>query len=1022
MSVIRQQNWLGQQRVDLPHLRSIESSITADFDVLVGQGMAGDAALVLRGFEMTGIAVGAPATSLSVVTASGIVFNRRATEAGTFLSVPANRAAETLNPITNSRVVGGWVLGATNYIGLDYTREADATTTDLVQFISNTTRLESPRQVPLGKTLDYQIEITAVPFSSQTHLVPIAKVVLDASGFVVSVEDARPLMFRLGSGGDNPQPLSSFSLWTRTEGGSVIDNTLFQGGDKSVTSLKSWMDAVMTRLWESSGGEHWYSATADRNVTLITYGPTLASGEYFSWNLGSETLSWQGLRLLFDNSTSYNADIANGSVVGLKAGEVLYVDADRTKFYAAAWAATTAYVAGDIVVKSLLAYEATVAGTSGGTGPTGTGAAIVDGTVTWKYVGPGVAGGLTPAKAALGTLGTGSPAGSRWILAWRRADQVFVRGWRYPVGTLFTPATTAAQGVLKISRDYAGTNIGATSSLNNPIAISDRGGIITTPLAAQVGLGINAGASALAGLSVGPGGFFDTVTAGFPQSAILGAANGSDWAGVTGMGQSEPGVLGLNMATPSALPDAAYSQAFPVAGIDTVGFTGMFGVSGVNSTIVSLLGGTLPTYLLRSGGIFAGNDVTANASGVVGLGGINGGVGVYGVATGSGAGTYSGSGVVGLAVGGSGLFGDGSQVAPALGATTTVLATASSGVRGRGGGTGAGVVGLGGATNGPGGQFSAGASGGSGVVGTTQNAPVPSLQAAGAFRAVTERALAAQNASNTTPTAEFVNTGTNSAIKATSSGATATASLENTSPGIVLEVTGATSGAAVIVDNTAGTGRAATMDNSSATEPTMWLGNGAAGGVPLQLSSDGPAIEYMDSASNGPRYPTGKTMKKVLGGGDFVLSTAVNGAPGVTLSSAGPSYFFGVTYSGGAGNANWVGAFTLPLNARIDSINVRVDHSGTTAGVTLSAEFLKVVKTSTNWTTATVAVGGALAIGAAASVLTITPVNGALADRTVNSNDESFAINLASTGTTNTTFVRIRWVEINYTMFETLSW
>ncbi len=34
--ILRQQNWLGQQRVDAPHLRSLESSAAADFDVLAG--------------------------------------------------------------------------------------------------------------------------------------------------------------------------------------------------------------------------------------------------------------------------------------------------------------------------------------------------------------------------------------------------------------------------------------------------------------------------------------------------------------------------------------------------------------------------------------------------------------------------------------------------------------------------------------------------------------------------------------------------------------------------------------------------------------------------------------------------------------------------------------------------------------------------------------------------------------------------------------------------------------------------
>lgn len=67
--------------------------------------------------------------------------------------------------------------------------------------------------------------------------------------------------------------------------------------------------------------------------------------------------------------------------------------AGATLVAAAVWAATTAQAVGDRVVSDTpeKIYEATTAGTTGMTAPTGTGSAIVDGTVTWRYVGLGSA-------------------------------------------------------------------------------------------------------------------------------------------------------------------------------------------------------------------------------------------------------------------------------------------------------------------------------------------------------------------------------------------------------------------------------------------------------------------------------------------------------------------------------------------------------------------------------------------------------------------------------------------------------
>lgn len=449
MAILRQQNLLGQQRVDVPHLRALESGVAADFDALVGRLLTGEHPLVVRGLTVSGAGVGNAASNLSVLTADALVANLNAVPAGSLLWVPADRAAETLNPLTNARVRGAWVPGTRNYVGMEFTRLADDSTVDLVKFQDETTLKEQPRLVDLGKVLDYRFVITVVPLGSQPDLVPVLAADLDSNGLLANIIDSRPLMFRLGSGGDTPDTKHSFSGWSRREVTGATDNTAFTGGDKSIASLKDWQDAVMTRLWEVGGGEFWYSGTADRNVRLITLGTPSVSGEYFTWNSGTGLLAWQGLRLLMDNSQGYSVEIASGSAT-LYPGQVLYVDLPRSGFYAPAWSAAT-YAIGDLRVNNSLTYECTTAGTSV-TGPTGTGIGIADGgTARWKYVGPGTAGSLVATTADLVNLGTGSPPGSRWVLAWRTGDQVFSRDWRYPIGTTWTPATTTTTGVVKLN-------------------------------------------------------------------------------------------------------------------------------------------------------------------------------------------------------------------------------------------------------------------------------------------------------------------------------------------------------------------------------------------------------------------------------------------------------------------------------------------------------------------------------------------------------------------------------------------
>lgn len=399
MATIRQANILGQARIDVPHLRALESAVAADFDLLAGKILGGSKALVVRGFEIiTSGAIGSPATSLQIVVANGILVHPLASESGSIFVVPSDQAAEVLST-TNANVSGSFTPGQVNYVGVDLRRLADFTTSDLVMFYDADTGLETAKTVPLARTLQYRIIISTTDFSSTTNVLPLAKITTNGSNVVTVIEDARNMMYRLGAGGSIPDKKYEYPFPSgRSERVQDAAGTVFSGGDKAIQNGKDWMDAAMTRIWEIGGGEYWYSATADRNVTMIWTGTTFTNGENFEWD--GTHLHWKGLRFLFDNSTGYYNDVANQTsnstgLTDLADGDCIYVDLDRSQ------------------------------NLTGGSA-------------------------LVAVKAPLISMGVGGTPGARQIVAWRNGTAIYTRNWRYAVGTTFTPATTTSLGVVKL--------------------------------------------------------------------------------------------------------------------------------------------------------------------------------------------------------------------------------------------------------------------------------------------------------------------------------------------------------------------------------------------------------------------------------------------------------------------------------------------------------------------------------------------------------------------------------------------
>jgi hypothetical protein len=352
-----------------------------------------------------------------------LILHYGASEAGTIFSVDDDAANESLDS-TNAKVEGSFVASSTNYIGLDLVRAPDASTSDSVQFYDASSADETSETIPLSRTLQYKIVISTQNFTISTNIIPIAKVITNSTNAVVSITDTRKMMFRLGSGGDAANSSYKYPWGSRTENAILYTggNDPFVGEDKNINNLKSWMDTVMTSIWEIRGGEHWYSPVNFNNLK-INFGPisTLADNVVFDTVSNPDLLKWESLAVTFENANNsgvYFNTIANNTAgVSFNTdGMCLYVDITRES-------------------------NAT---------------------------------NIPASVGNLQTLGSSSIPGRRVVIAWRRNGQVYVRDRPYEAGRTIPIASTSVNGIVQLS---AASNTPAT-----PKVITDGGGTINKTL------------------------------------------------------------------------------------------------------------------------------------------------------------------------------------------------------------------------------------------------------------------------------------------------------------------------------------------------------------------------------------------------------------------------------------------------------------------------------------------------------------------------------------------------------------
>jgi hypothetical protein len=309
MAIKRRLKSFSGQRLDVTHIRGIESAVTADFDDLVKGLVTGlNNPYVIRGFDVYQAADNDDPANIQLQIADSAILHSTATESGTILAIPATEPNIALNP-SNDKVIGSWASNTINYVALDYRRVVDSATVDQVGAWSVSENVEIQKSVPTGLILDYRVIITTSGFG---NYLPLYKVYVTQTGSgaqqITYIEMAQPRLFRGGSGGILPDPYHSFpwvtdNLGSRQEGatkqyGAILPtSTYWKTGDYAIHNLKDFIDAVYTRLKEITGSSYWYtdsnltgSGPNSRNIWWDSLGSVTTSSGSFAFNLKIKTV------------------------------------------------------------------------------------------------------------------------------------------------------------------------------------------------------------------------------------------------------------------------------------------------------------------------------------------------------------------------------------------------------------------------------------------------------------------------------------------------------------------------------------------------------------------------------------------------------------------------------------------------------------------------------------------------------------------------------------------------------------
>lgn len=311
MAILSRVNYLSQQRLDLQHMIANDSFNAFDVRAFsyILNGLEKN--YVVRGLEVTAI----NGFTVTVKVSNCIILFPLDNEASFFYGLP-DASDEIIN-----------VPPSTEKVFLEaFLERVTATPVTAAFFDPSNTNDQNPAGQEFNASVDFQsivkLQLRYNTEGFSVDAIPIAIFKTDSTN-VVDISDARDLFFRLGSGGALPNPYKKY-LWSPTReenalpASSVYLNQFTSQNpyyiqdangainDKALTSMKDWMDAVMTIIAEMKGSPSWYTPIAGKTIpNLLFLNPNATS---FVPSINGRSLTWTGTNLQSRSAPSTDAD------------------------------------------------------------------------------------------------------------------------------------------------------------------------------------------------------------------------------------------------------------------------------------------------------------------------------------------------------------------------------------------------------------------------------------------------------------------------------------------------------------------------------------------------------------------------------------------------------------------------------------------------------------------------------------------------------------------------------------------
>lgn len=320
----------AQERFDLPDYNALQNFVLNDFQ-LTNINQITNSNYILKGFEFE--QVGSPSLAMNInVASSALIYGGND---GTFFVVE-----DTVSPI--SITLGA---GSTTYVWLTVSTQETglAVRTFWDPAPNNGQGAEFNQEVNTVRQLYVTAHTSTVGFPpADATVIPLC-IAVTSSSDITGLTDHRNLLFRLGIGDNGSGSSNASYVYPWTNGRSepnpnlISDANALIGGDKQLLNLKDWMNAVMSAIREmkfgTSSNAYWFNNTPTDllSISTTTWERYIAmtGGGVFSWNSGTNTLSWTAAITFLIPSTAFTNTISGPSSLVMTSNQVAYVNIDR---------------------------------------------------------------------------------------------------------------------------------------------------------------------------------------------------------------------------------------------------------------------------------------------------------------------------------------------------------------------------------------------------------------------------------------------------------------------------------------------------------------------------------------------------------------------------------------------------------------------------------------------------------------------------------------------------------------------